>query len=854
MDHIFISGARQHNLKNVSLELPHNKLIVITGVSGSGKSSLAFDTLFAEGQRRYLESLSTHARQFLQQLDRPDVDFIEGLNPAIAIEQKGLTKNPRSTVGTLTEIYDYLRLLFARLGTVHCPKCGLAVRAYTIVQMMDEILLWPSDSRLWVLAPLGEVTAERLPKLMGKLSRDGFLRVRIDGMLISLDTPLRLPRRPAYRVEVVVDRLVLNPEKLQRLSESLELGARLGQGMVSVSQEQGVERHFTEQFRCLNCNLEMAQPTLSLFSFNHPAGACPHCKGLGIAEEGTSKLARKASAESMAAAAGLPGSERSPTAGSVCPGCQGSRLNEQARSVKFGGLAIHQVSGLSIEELQDWITTVELAPAQKEIASRALAEVIKRVRTMLELGLSYLSLDRAGNSLSGGEAQRIRLTNQISTQLSGVLYVLDEPSIGLHVRDHQRLLDILLRLRDAGNTVVVVEHDPITMMQADYVVDMGPGAGLLGGEVIFAGAPAELLQHPHSTTALYLSGRKQIPLPTRRKPAEHGWLRLSGARGHNLKGVDAAFPLGCITTVTGVSGSGKSTLILQTLFCALSQQLQRSLQSPLPFDSLEGQELVNKIIHIDQTPLDRTPRSNPATYTGILSLIRNLYAQLPESRARGYHPNRFSFNVKGGRCEVCKGEGRQRIDMQFLPAVHVTCPACQGSRYRQETLEILYKGQSIADVLAMTVHQATSFFENIPEILRKLAMLQEVGLGYLALGQPATQLSGGEAQRIKLARELSRKSTGMTVYILDEPTTGLHFEDIQRLLHVLQRLANLGNTIIIIEHNLDVIKSADYVVDLGPEGGDAGGYVVTSGTLEEVMQAPTSYTGQYLRRHLGRLT
>ncbi len=850
MKQILITGARQHNLKNISLALPHQQLIVITGVSGSGKSSLAFDTLFAEGQRRYLESLSTQARQFLQNLDRPQVTSIEGLCPAIAIEQKPLPRNPRSTVGTITEIHDFLRVLYARLGTVLCSACGHMIRSHTIPQMVDEVLAWPDGSRLWVLAPLGSVNAGRLPRLLSGLMRDGFVRIRIDGRISPLEELRKLPRQPSYQVDVVVDRLVLSRERTQRLAESLETAAHRSDGWVTVLQEGGDKQRFTERFRCVDCGWEATAPTLSLFSFNHPAGACPQCKGLGMLSE-----------DAIPNGAGRHGAEHQgddspaqpgwiPQGTSPCPVCKGARLNRQAQAVTLGGLAIHQLSALSIVKLQDWLVNLELPGPRREIGSRVLEEISRRLQTLIELGLSYLSLDRPANSLSGGEAQRIRLTHQISTCLAGVLYVLDEPSIGLHARDHARLLEIMKRLRDAGNTVVVVEHDPATIREADYVVDMGPGAGEQGGDVLYAGPTSGLLQHPTSLTGQYLSGRLHYPVPRQRRVANGAWLRLVGARGHNLKNVTVAFPIGCITCVTGVSGSGKSSLVLRTLYAALAQRLYGASLRPLRHDRIEGHDSLQRIAHVDQSSLDRTPRSNPATYTGIFTLVRQLYAQIPEARARGYRASRFSFNLKGGRCEVCKGDGTQRLDMHFLPPVSVTCPACHGTRFRRETLEIHFKGKSIADVLDLTIQQASTFFENISEIHRRLAVLQEVGLGYMRLGQHATEISGGEAQRIKLARELGRRESGNTLYVLDEPTTGLHVADISRLLHVLQRLAERGNTIIIIEHHLEVIKAADHVIDMGPEGGDEGGRVVVCGTPEAVACSQSSMTGRYLRPHL----
>jgi excinuclease ABC subunit A len=850
MKHIVITGARQHNLKNVSLSLPHQQLIVITGVSGSGKSSLAFDTLFAEGQRRYLESLSTHARQFLQQLDRPQVDRIDGLCPAIAIEQKPLQRNPRSTVGTITEIYDFLRVLYTRLGTVHCSRCGHVVRAHTIAQMVEEVLAWHEGSRLWVLSPQGAVEAAKLKRVLNAIARDGYVRVRIDGRITPLEEIPKLPRQESYALDVVVDRLILNRANSQRLGESLELATHRGQGLVAILQEGGDEKLFTEKHRCLHCGHEATELTVSLFSFNHPTGACPQCKGLGTVAETDSRGDHDKLADRASSGGTRVTPPRFPRVNAPCPFCKGGRLNQQAQAVTFGGLAIHQVCALPVTAVLEWIEGMDLTLTQSEIASRVFEEITGRLKTLAELGLPYLSLDRPANTLSGGEAQRIRLTHQISSQLSGVLYVLDEPSIGLHPRDHARLLHIMKRLRDAGNTVVIVEHDPATIRQADYVVDMGPGAGELGGEIIYAGSPAGLLEDPSSSTGRYLSGRVQLPLPRERRGADSGWLQLLGARGHNLKNVTVAFPLGAISCVTGVSGSGKSSLVLQTLYPALAHRLYRASASGLPYDRIDGAEPLQRVAHIDQSPLDRTPRSNPATYTGTFSLIRQLFAQLPEARARGYRANRFSFNIKGGRCETCKGDGIQRIEMYFLPPVSVICPVCHGARFRRETLEIQFKGQSIADVLNMTIQQAYSFFQNLPEIRRRLDVLQEAGLGYLRLGQPATQISGGEAQRIKLGRELGRRERGSTLYILDEPTTGLHLADIDRLLHVLQRLAERGNTVIIIEHHLEIIKAADYVVDLGPDGGEKGGLVVACGTPEEVARSAGSITGRYLLEHL----
>ena len=845
MDLIRIYGAREHNLKNVDLDIPRLKFTVITGVSGSGKSSLAFDTLFAEGQRRYVEALSTYARQFLHNLGAPKVDGIEGLSPAIAIEQKGLPRNPRSTVGTLTEIHDRLRLLYARLGTMYCPDCSIPVRAHTIPQMVGEVYAqWPEGSRLLVVSPLAEIREKELPALLKRLRRDGFARIRLNGRVFDLEPLPALPRRPAYRMEVVIDRLILSERIARRLSDSLELACGMGGGLAGVVTAEGTEMHFSSRLRCGSCGREFPEPTPSLFSFQHPSGMCPSCKGLGFIapETGEKADAARGDADQPNGADTL--------LETPCPRCASTRLNEIARSVRLGGLGIHELSALPVPDVRHWLVHLELSPTNAQIAERPAREIRVRLDGMEELGLAYLTLARSSNTLSGGEAQRIRLAHQTSSTLSGILYVLDEPSIGLHPRDHRRLLNVLFRLRDAGNTVVVVEHDRETILKADHVVDMGPGAGALGGEVLFSGPPEKLVEDAASLTGLYLSGRKRIAIPPRRHPFDQGSLMVAGARGHNLKGITAAFPLGCITCVTGVSGSGKSTLVLHTLYRALARDLYGAKAPPLPFETLENAKAVRKVVLVDQAPIGRTPRSTPATYSGLFDLIRSLYSKLPEARARGYGPNRFSYNARGGRCETCRGEGLQRIEMYFLPDVYVTCPACGGSRYNRETLDIQFKGKSIAETLEMTVQEAASVFENLPSLRAKLATLLEVGLSYIRLGQPATTLSGGEAQRVKLAAELSRKASGGTLYILDEPTTGLHFEDVQKLLHVLQRLAEQGHTIIMIEHHPDVIKTADYVIDLGPEGGEGGGEIVAAGTPEEVAQVTSSHTGQYLERIL----
>jgi excinuclease ABC subunit A len=846
---IYIRGARQHNLKNIDLLVPRNRFVVITGVSGSGKSSLAFDTLFAEGQRRYLEALSTYARQMAGRLNAPLVDEIQGLSPSIAIEQKGMPHNPRSTVGTLTEIYDYLRLLFARLGTVFCPNCGLPVRAWTLPEILRHISeSRPPKSRILVLAPLGEIPEKELPNMLRKLRRDGFGRVRVNGSVYELDPSPLIPRRPGYRIEVVVDRLVLDAEKSRRLVDSLELALRVGKGNAGIADPEGKEEFYSESARCGSCGSIGPELTPGLFSFQGATGMCPLCRGLGYvgAEEDMDASADPVTTGADSGAAEIPVFSSEPT---PCPACLGTRLNKAARSVHLGGLSIDQVSRMTPSGVADWIERLDIE-GKREILDRPKKEILYRLGNLIELGLPYLTLDRASNALSGGEAQRVRLGSQISSTLSGVLYVFDEPSVGLHPRDQARLLGILMRLRDAGNSLIVVEHDRETILRADHIVDMGPGAGTQGGEVVFSGPPGEIADCPDSLTGLYISGKRQIPLPKRRRRSgDFFW--LTGATGHNLKNVSAGFPYGCMTCVTGVSGSGKSTLVLDTLHRALAKRIYNIETHPAPFIGLDNTERLQKVILVDQSPIGRTPRSIPATYTGVFGLIRQLFARVPEARARGYSAARFSFNAKGGRCEHCRGEGLQRIEMYFLPDVYVTCPVCEGSRYNRETLDIVYRGYTISSILEMTVYEAAAFFENFRAIRQKLDTLIEVGMGYIRLGQPATTFSGGEAQRIKLAAELSRRSQGRNLYILDEPTTGLHFEDISKLLHVLGRLVDQHNTIIIIEHNMDIIKSSDYVIDLGPEGGEGGGRIVAAGTPEEVARSKDSHTARYLREALG---
>ncbi|MHC1744090.1 MAG: excinuclease ABC subunit UvrA [Syntrophobacteraceae bacterium] len=824
MNEIVIRGARQHNLKNIDLTLPRNQLVVITGVSGSGKSSLAFDTLFAEGQRRYLETLSSSARQLMQKVDAPDVDEILGLCPAIAIQQKGRARNPRATVGTLTEILDLLRLLFARLGTMHCPDCGLPVVAHSIQEMLLAVReTWGEGARLLILAPAGPpVRQSQIGRFLGGLRRDGFARIRFEKKLFELDPLPSLPRRPEYRIEIVIDRIILKHDKLQRLADSLELAARKSGGAVTVAEVNGIEKTFTENLRCLACDRDMPMVSVSLFNFNHPAGMCPDCRGLG-------RLVHKKLPETP------------------CAACEGTRYNPHARLVTLSGAGIHELSRLSPTELTHWIDSLSLSPAQHLIAARPVAEISSRMAAMTDLGLGYLAIDRAASTLSSGEMQRVRLVQQIGSRLSGILYVLDEPSIGLHPRDHHRLLEILCRLRDEGNSLVVVEHDRETILRADYVVDMGPGAGELGGAVLFTGNPQEITRCADSLTGQYLSGKRRIPAGARRKTLAHGALTVVEATGHNLQSLTVRFPLGCLICVTGVSGSGKTSLALHTLYKALAAHLHGATSVPLPHARIEGMDLVSRALLVDQAPIGRTHRSTPATVAGIFSVIRQLYAQLPESRARGYGPSRFSFNAKGGRCEHCRGEGFLRVEMAFLPDVHVKCPSCLGDRYNPAMETIRFKGASIAQILKMTVSQALGHFENIAAVRKKLEILQEVGLGYLKLGQPAPTLSGGEAQRIRLAAELSQPVYGHAVFVLDEPTTGLHFEDIHRLLQILHRLVDQGNTVILIEHQLDVIHAADHVIDLGPEGGTDGGRLVAQGTPEEVSGVQSSSTGRYLK-------
>jgi excinuclease ABC subunit A len=840
-DKIVIKGARQHNLKNIDLEIPKGRLVVLTGISGSGKSSLAFDTIYAEGQRRYVESLSAYARQFLERMDKPDVDLIEGLSPAIAIEQKGISRNPRSTVGTVTEIYDYLRLLFARVGHPHCYICGREIRSQIPQQMVDQLLCLPEGSRLVVIAPLVQGRKGEYKKILDQLRGEGFVRVRIDGEIRDLGEEITLDKNKRHDIDLVIDRLVMRAGIKNRVAESVELALRYGDGVVKVAVDKGEELVFSERFACLKCGVSYPEISPRLFSFNSPYGACPRCGGLGFLPSRERPLPREhPSFEAREGEVGV----------SPCPDCRGARLRKEALHVRFQGRSIVDITQLSIQEALVFFQAVTLTPQEEEIARLVLREITERLSFLVRVGLTYLSLDRAAATLSGGEGERIRLATQIGSGLTGVLYCLDEPSIGLHLRDNLRLLDTLKQLRDLGNTVIVVEHDPQTVLCADHVVDMGPGAGVHGGKVIFTGTPQELMEADESLTGQYLSHRLTIPIPAQRRNRDKGSLIIEGAGANNLKDIRVAIPRGVFTCVTGVSGSGKSTLIIDTLYRVLAQRLHNARERAGEFAALLGTEGVDKVVKIDQMPIGRTSRSNPATYTGVFAFIRDLFAQLPESRVRGYTQGRFSFNVKGGRCEACRGEGTLRIEMHFLPDVYVTCDECKGKRFNRETLEIRYKGRDIAEVLEMTVEETLEFFRHIPPLKKRLQILADVGLGYLQLGQPAPTLSGGEAQRVKLARELGKRDTGRTVYILDEPTTGLHFAEIQRLLDVLNQLVDAGNTVIVIEHNLDVVKSADYIIDLGPEGGDEGGEVIAHGTPEEIAAVPHSYTGQFLKKAL----
>ena len=930
--HIEIRGAREHNLAGFDLDIPRDRLVVITGLSGSGKSSLAFDTLYAEGQRRYVESLSAYARQFLDQMQKPDVDAIDGLSPAIAIEQKSGTRNPRSTVGTITEIADYLRLLYARIGHPHCPSCGRAITRQTVQQMTDRVMALPENTRVQILAPLVRDRKGVYRKELEGLRRQGFVRARIDGELRDLADDIALAKGAKHTIEVVVDRLIVKSSVRTRVGESLETALRLADGLVLLDHGEADAALLSERNACVDCGVSFPEIAPRSFSFNSPHGACPECTGLGSREvfdpalvvpdedktlaEGaiapwSGRGAPRYYAKLLAALASHFGVELDTTWRNLppklrdallhgtgtreidfeieragkrerfsrrfdgvlselerrsagpggdalarfrsalpCESCDGSRLGALARSVRIGGRAIHEVAQLSISQAVQFVDALDLTLSERTIGERVLKEVRERLQFLSDVGLDYLTLDRASGSLSGGEAQRIRLATQVGASLMGVLYILDEPSIGLHPRDNRRLLASLERLRELGNSVLVVEHDEETIRAADHVIDMGPGAGVHGGRIVAEGPPAAILEHPDSLTGAYLSGRRRIPVPARRRPAGERALVLTGCREHNLKDVTFRLPLGLFTVVTGVSGSGKSSLVTDTLYRALAAHLHGALTPPGRFERIVGLDNIDKVIDVSQAPIGRTPRSNPATYTGVLTGIRGLFSQVPEARVRGYAPGRFSFNVKGGRCEACQGDGTLRIEMHFLPDLFVTCEVCGGRRYNRETLEVSYKGKSIADVLEMTVFEALGFLENVTSVSRVLQTLHDVGLDYLRLGQPATTLSGGEAQRIKLAKELARRGTGRTLYLLDEPTTGLHFADVERLLEVLNRLVELGNSVLVIEHHPDVIKTADHVIDLGPEGGEKGGEIVVEGTPETVAQHPMSHTGRALAPHL----
>ena len=926
---IVVRGARQHNLKNINLEIPRNTLTVITGLSGSGKSSLAFDTLYAEGQRRYVESLSAYARQFLDQMERPDVDSVEGLSPSIAIEQKTTTRSPRSTVGTITEIYDYLRVVYSAIGTPHCPNCGNSITRQSTEQIVQSVLALKPDDRIMVLAPVVRGRKGEYKKELEKYAKEGYVRARVDGDLMNLDEPIPLDRRKNHTIEIVVDRLLLKNGVAQRLEHSVETALKLTAGLVTIAVVGGDEHVYSEKLACPDCGISVPQLEPRSFSFNSPYGACTECHGLGSKYDfdpakvivdwtkplfegglgpgsGSTFLQRtlRLAAEAYGFDLDVPFEKMSrktqnlilngnPATGknnkelsfqgllahlesnleesksdtyrewltqymspAPCTACSERRLRPESLAVKIAGLSISDFTGLPLSGARTAVDKIraKLTARQEKIAGRALTEIAERLDFLLDVGLAYLTLDRSAATLSGGEAQRIRLATQIGSRLRGVLYVLDEPSIGLHARDNGKLLTTLETLRDLGNTVLVVEHDEETIRRANYVLDLGPGAGKTGGYLVAAGSPADIAANEASLTGQYLSGRVKIDIPETRRAANGKAIAILGAHGHNLKNVDVSLPLGLLTVVTGVSGSGKSTLVNDILYRSLAQNLYRSMEKPGAHRAITGIEHIDKVVQIDQAPIGRTPRSNPATYTGVFAPIRELYAMLPESRERGYKPGRFSFNVKGGRCEACQGDGQRRIEMNFLPDVYVTCEVCRGKRYNAETLAVRYKGLSISDLLDLPIEEALKVLENIPAIQIKLQTLVDVGLGYVQLGQSATTISGGEAQRTKLARELSKRQTGRTLYILDEPTTGLHFDDVKKLLDVLNRLVSLGNTVLIIEHNLDVIKQADWIIDLGPEGGEEGGRVVAQGTPEQVARIKKSYTGQILARSLnGRL-
>ena len=938
-ENIIVKGARANNLKNIDVTIPRDKLVVMTGVSGSGKSSLAFDTVYAEGQRRYVESLSSYARMFLGQMDKPDVDYIEGLSPAISIDQKTTSKNPRSTVGTVTEIYDYLRLLWARAGTPHCPNCGKEIRQQTIDQIIDQVLALPEGTRIQVMAPVIRGKKGEHAKVFEDAKRSGYVRARVDGSLYELDEEIKLEKNKKHSIEIIVDRLIIRPDIRQRLTDSVETAAKLSGGLVIVNLlREEKDLSFSQNYACEDCGISMEELTPRMFSFNNPFGACPTCTGLGnqlkadpalmiqdggksildgaiqasgwnnIRGDGISRMYFDALSKKYKFSLTEPWNSLSDEAKNIilygtkgetlelhydqprgkgvlkqafegicnnierryketqsdasrkeleelmsecpCPDCQGRRLRKESLAVTVGEKNIYEFTTLSVEDALVWMDGLTLTEQQMLIADRILKEIRSRLGFLKSVGLGYLTLARSAGTLSGGESQRIRLATQIGSSLMGVLYILDEPSIGLHQRDNDKLLATLKNLRDLGNSLIVVEHDEDTMRSADYLIDIGPGAGVHGGQVVAAGTPAEVMANPDSLTGQYLSGKKKIEVPAVRRPGNGKVLKVIGASENNLRHIDVEFPLGTFTVVTGVSGSGKSSLVNEVLFKRLGAELMRMKVRPGKCDRIEGIEQLDKVVNIDQSPIGRTPRSNPATYTGLFNDIRDLFASTQEAKSRGYGQGRFSFNVRGGRCEACSGDGVLKIEMHFLPDIFVPCEVCKGKRYNRETLEVRYKGKNIADVLDMTVDEALDFFSALPKLKKRLQTLQDVGLGYVKLGQPSTELSGGEAQRVKLATELSKQATGKTIYILDEPTTGLHSDDVRKLLEVLQRLVDAGNTVVVIEHNLDVIKCADHLIDLGPEGGDGGGTIVVTGTPEEVAACPASFTGQYLKRML----
>ena len=938
-ENIIVKGARANNLKNIDVTIPRDKLVVVTGVSGSGKSSLAFDTIYAEGQRRYVESLSSYARMFLGQMDKPDVDYIEGLSPAISIDQKTTSKNPRSTVGTVTEIYDYLRLLWARAGTPHCPKCGKEIRQQTIDQIIDQVLALPEGTRIQVMAPVIRGKKGEHAKVFEDAKRSGYVRARVDGSLYELDEEIKLEKNKKHSIEIIVDRLIIRPDIRQRLTDSVETAAKLSGGLVIVNLlREEKDLSFSQNYACEDCGISMEELTPRMFSFNNPFGACPTCTGLGsqlkadpaliiqdggksildgaiqasgwnnIRGDGISRMYFDALSKKYKFSLTEPWDSLSREAKDIilygtkgellelhydqprgkgvlkqafegicnnierryketqsdasrkeleelmsecpCPECGGRRLRKESLAVTVGGKNIYEFTTLSVEDALVWLDGLTLTEQQLLIADRILKEIRSRLGFLKSVGLGYLTLSRSAGTLSGGESQRIRLATQIGSSLMGVLYILDEPSIGLHQRDNDKLLATLQNLRDLGNSLIVVEHDEDTMRAADYLIDIGPGAGVHGGQVVAAGTPAEVMANPDSLTGQYLSGKKKIEVPAARRAGNGKILKVVGASENNLRHIDVEFPLGTFTVVTGVSGSGKSSLVNEVLFKRLGAELMRMKVRPGKCDRIEGIEQLDKVVNIDQSPIGRMPRSNPATYTGLFNDIRDLFASTQEAKSRGYGQGRFSFNVRGGRCEACSGDGLLKIEMHFLPDIFVPCEVCKGKRYNRETLEVRYKGKNIADVLDMTVDEGVEFFSALPKLKRRLQTLQDVGLGYVKLGQPSTELSGGEAQRVKLATELSKQATGKTIYILDEPTTGLHSDDVRKLLEVLQRLVDAGNTVVVIEHNLDVIKCADHLIDLGPEGGDGGGTIVVTGTPEEVAACPASYTGQYLKKLL----